>query len=109
MSEKPSVTITSANLVAVTNAFKTVEDAYYTRQTLRRILQTDRQYSNWQRTMHDGLKKEMPDVPDALPMDERIAVAECRIAKKTAQIAETAERLRESYGIVFVDDAAEPA
>lgn len=106
MSEPASVTITSANLVAVTNAFKAIEDAYYTRQRLRRILQTDRKYDNWQRSMNEGFQKEMPDVPDTLPIDERVAVADCRIAKKTTLIAEQAERLQTAYGIVFVDDAS---
>ena len=106
MSENPSVTITSTNLIAVTNAFKAIEGAYYSRQNLRRIIQTERKYDNWQCSMNEGFKKEMPDVPDTLPVDERIAVAECRIAKKTAHIAEQVQRLQAAHGIVFVDDAS---
>lgn len=96
--------ITPIELTGVTATFRRVEDAYYLRRNLFSAISTGRSYQNWERTISTELTKLMEDVPATLPLDERIAVAERRIAKQTAIIVEATTKLKEHYGIVFVDD-----
>jgi hypothetical protein len=108
MSDKPLTTITASNVIAVAQCMRTIVDAYEMRRQLQNVLSHHGQKSTYEEWADKVLTPLMEDVPQTLPIDERLAIAKRRVIKHTQAIAGADKQLREHHGLTFADDFPAP-